>query len=137
MPNVNAPSRQNLASKYKIHGSYETQGGIEIILGYRSSHIAQGKDSKDTHGNDFLDNFKLLQAKCFRSNTIGRNLKAVLEKRYAPTQKNGQIEWSCFEIFEVTVPGITHENIGNDEESNSSKHAPMLELISKPSNKSS
>ena len=47
---------------------------------------------------------------------IGGDLKAIFKERHGPTGQNGQQQRLVLQILQVAVPGIGHEEIGDDQE---------------------
>lgn len=72
---------------------------------------------KSDKSYDLLDNLKLGQAQHRAANAVRRDLKAVLEKRDAPTGDDDHKQRLVLEL-EVPVPGGIHKSIGAYEKEN-------------------
>ena len=79
--------------------------------------ISDGKDSEDCKGDDFLNCFELSGVEFVGTDAIGGNLKAVFEKGDAPAGED-DFPQRFATVFEVTVPGEGHEDVGDGEKNN-------------------
>jgi hypothetical protein len=85
---------------------------LEVFL-----EIKDGKDTEDGKRDDFLNRFKLGGGKGVRADAIGGDLKAVFDKGNAPAYKNCPVKRRGF-IFQMTVPGDGHKDVGNGQQDN-------------------
>jgi hypothetical protein len=80
------------------------------------------EDGEHTQRDNFLNDFQLKAGEFAVPDAIGGNLKAVFQKRDHPAYDNYGQEGG-FPVFQVTVPGDGHKNIGTDKKKNGSHGA--------------
>jgi hypothetical protein len=96
-------------------GSQSDAGEAEAVVPFEGiAKIGDGKNGKDRESDDFLNGFELGAGEFVRPDAIGRNLEAVFEEGDAPTGQNHLPE-RRIAIFQMTVPGEGHEDIGDGE----------------------
>ena len=87
---------------------------------------SEGENRENRQRNHFLNNFQLKQHERssvpLKSDPVGRHQKYVLEKRNAPAQHDHQqlrqhIEPPLPPQVQLSVPCESHENIGDNEQS--------------------
>ena len=100
----------------------EEAGQVVPAQGVRA-HEDQGEDREDREGDSLLDDLQLPDregtSELGRADTVGRNLKTVLEQGNAPAEEHDGHQTEAFEFgFEcdVSVPGQRHEGVGDDEQ---------------------
>lgn len=76
--------------------------------------IGDGENGENCERNDFLNRLELRRGKFVRADAVCRDLKAVFEKSDAPTCEDDFPERFAA-IFQMTVPGEGHEDVGNGE----------------------
>jgi hypothetical protein len=81
------------------------------------SEIGHGEDGENSERDNFLNCFELGGGEFIRANAIGRDLEAIFEKSNSPTGENDFPE-SFAAVFEVTVPGEGHKDVGHGEKKN-------------------
>ena len=99
-------------------GGDEAEACPEVVKAEALAHVDHGEDGEDDHGDDFLDDFELAERVGLEANTVGGDLEAVFEEGDAPAKEDRDEEGPVFEVFEVAVPGIGHEEVGAGEEEN-------------------
>jgi hypothetical protein len=80
-------STEHFRPKQKKEGAQDTAPGPQVIEGYFFLEIKNGKGDKHQEGYHFLDNFEVSHGHHRMTDTIGRNLKQILEKRDTPADK--------------------------------------------------
>lgn len=76
------------------------------------AEIGHGEDCEDSERDNFLNSFELRCAEFERANTIGWDLEAVFEKSDSPAGKDDFPEGFAA-VLEMTVPGESHEDVGD------------------------
>jgi hypothetical protein len=89
------------------------------------AQIDDGENREDTEGDNFLDGFELGGVEFIGADAVGRNLEAVFEEGHAPTGDD-DFPQSFTAIFEMTVPGEGHKDVGDEEQSNGT-HSGVLQ----------
>lgn len=102
----------------KIGGANHAQARPEKIERQWLAHIPYGKARKNNHSNDFLHDFKLAQRELSVPVSVRGNLQDIFEKGDAPACEYRDKKRFIIEIFQVPVPGKSHENIRADKKEN-------------------
>lgn len=110
----------------KIHGQYQKQEPNEVIPLQRFIFEKnQGEYGKNKEGNHFLNHFELYQCKrtavFLVTHTVGRHHKTIFQKSNQPTgQHNAEkarfLKKTQVLKFQVTIPGESHKNIGQQQQ---------------------
>jgi hypothetical protein len=91
------------------------QGKSQKIVPFQfRSEIKDGKNCEDGECDHFLNCFQLDNVEFVRANPIRGNLEAVFSERYDPAYEN-DFEDRRLAVFQMAVPGKSHENIGNGQ----------------------
>jgi hypothetical protein len=85
-----------------------------VVPSERIAEVSNGENREYREGDDFLDGLKLRAGKFVGAKTIGRDLEAVFKEGDAPTGED-DLPQGRTAVFEVTVPGEGHKNVGYGE----------------------
>lgn len=107
--------KTKLFPENEIDRSEEAERSIEKIPVERFFHEPDRKDREDDHRDHFLENLQLGKSEVMVSNSVGRNLKAILKKGHRPARENGNPQRLSPKGFQVTVPGVRHENVRQEK----------------------
>lgn len=89
IPIVTTSATSPLLKNHENSANHHEKSG-DVIPFNLLVQVEDGKRAKDHQSDCLLNRFQLCSGKFIRSDTICRNLKAILKKRYAPTGKNGE-----------------------------------------------
>ena len=95
-------------------GADEEACGDGVIPAQMLAEIEGGEDSEDDEGDDFLNDFELDGREAGSADAVGGDLEAVFKQRDSPTDEDDLPE-SLLAEAEVTVPGKSHEDVGDGE----------------------
>lgn len=96
------------------------------------AEIENRKNGEDRERDDLLNGLQLRGREFVRADTIGGDLEAILEESDSPTDENNLPERRGA-IFEVTVPGKGHKDIGDGQQKNGSHRCWILSQAWLPS----
>ena len=87
----------------------------EMVRGDALAEIEHREGGEHEQGDDFLYPLQLWCRINITAHAVGGYLQAVFKKRDAPTDHNDYPERTGF-VFEMTVPGKGHEDIGAQQQ---------------------
>src|SRR5215469_7309586 len=99
----------------------ESSDVVPFELLFEKEHREEREDHERDH---LLNDLQLRGCKAIRTNTIRRNLKAVLEEGDTPAHENHLPQYRLA-VFEVSVPREGHEDVGDGQQDDGG-HAPSL-----------
>ena len=108
--------RSGTLPENKEHCTQQTNPGTEIVPGQFFPHIKNRKGDKYCQRNDFLQDLQLGQIEHGVADTVGRDLQQIFKEGDPPPHHGGNVPGFGGEIFQVSVPGERHENIGEDQQ---------------------
>jgi len=117
-----------LFENHKYCADDQSKAG-EVIPLQLLVEIEDRENGKHRKRDDFLNGFQLRHAEFVGADAVGGNLEAVFEERDHPTDDDDLEERRRF-VFEVTVPGKCHEDVGAGQEQDRS-HARYVARIAK------
>lgn len=92
----------------------EEEAGDGVVPAQVFAEVEGNEDAEDDQGDDFLNHLQLHGGETGGADAVGRDLEAVLEEGDGPTDKDHLPE-RLLAKAEVTVPGKSHENVGECE----------------------
>jgi hypothetical protein len=104
-------ARQCEAPEHKIGSGEQAQPGPEEIQLERLLHIHDAKYGEDGHSYYFLNDLQLRQREELKTDAIGGDLEAILEKRDCPAYDNGDEDRFALQVFQMPIPGVCHKQI--------------------------
>ena len=116
MPGDLAPSSLTASPEGEVNCSQEAKGGPEKIEFDGLAHVEDRKGDKHGECDHFLENFELRQCEGGVTDAIGGDLERVFKEGDAPAYDGGPIPGFCAPVFEMSVPGESHEGVGTDQE---------------------
>ena len=93
----------------------EAAEGYSVVPAEMVSEVVDGEDTEDGEGDDLLDDLELVGRECAGTDAVGGDLQAVFEEGDGPADDD-DLPQSDVAVFEVTIPGEGHEDVGADEE---------------------
>jgi len=88
------------------------------------AEIEGDEDTEYNKGDDFLDHLELNWAEGACADAIGGHLKAVLKEGDHPAYDD-HLPQCLVPESEMSVPGESHEDVGDDEEN----HGPHISMV--------
>ena len=80
------------------------------------AEVSHGENGEDAERDDFLNRLELRCVEFVRADAVRGDLKAIFEESDAPAGENNLPERFAA-VFEMAVPGESHEDVGNGEQS--------------------
>lgn len=108
-----------LANKQEGHSAHDADEGSMVAPVQRLTQEGDHEDAGNDQRQRFLNDLQLAGTPAAgKTDAIGRNRKAVLNKGNCPADENDRDEWLVHATLEVPIPGHSHENVGGGQEKN-------------------
>ena len=105
----------------------EAAEGYGVVPAELVAEVEDGEDSEDGERDDFLHDLELIGREGARADAVGGDLEAVLEEGDRPADDDDLPEGDVA-IFEMSVPGEGHEDVGADEKKDG-PHAVLISVV--------
>jgi hypothetical protein len=114
--------RVGLIAKNEEDRAQQTKPGPEIVPGDLLPHVKNGERDEHREGNDFLSDFELRKAEDRVPDPIGRDLQEVFKEGDPPAYQRCCDPRLFVHVFEMTIPGEGHEDVGEREQDHRRDH---------------
>jgi hypothetical protein len=89
-----------------------------VVPGQRLAEVNIGEQGEDHKAHYFLDGFQLHGRKMLAADAVGGHLNGVFKEGDSPGKEDHKPQGFGFEVFEVAIPGVGHEDIAHKEHGN-------------------
>src|SRR5688572_19139052 len=106
--------RWNSRSKDEVNRAADAESRPEVIHFERLLQEVDRKRHKHAKSDHLLHDLQFGRVdSCQMSRAIRRHLETILKERDAPTDEDHDPERLCVQSLQMTVPGKSHEDVGD------------------------
>src|SRR5690606_2485712 len=119
----------SVRAEHEVYGTEHAERRPQVVELQRLLEIEHREGHEYAKGDDLLQNLQLADAHDLIADAVPRHLQQVLEQRNAPADESGDEPRPRAQLFQMGVPGESHEDVAHTEQEYGQSDLPHRRML--------